>query len=325
MNRDQVLEKIEPLTQMEVKEITHNPRTKVAVTPDMIVLRPGDGRHTLDLAEEGVRSMSSYAGIPPSLAQQVSPDLFGRLATELLGRKNRYSVIVDHGRVMKFCRPQEYRTVSPQRVLSTIERQIPDVEYNRALITDINSIFIEVAGGTSQAVVPGDLMRGGAAITFSPIGSIQPLVESYVLRLACTNGQTTNDSFQQFKYGGGGEGDSIWQFFRKATRDSYRALNHIMAKYRNMIEERVTPEGRLMVIEGLLKQYRITGKTAESVRALAVERPPENMYDVLNLVTYASSHLIEEPREIRRVQKAAASFMDATERARVCPMCHRQH
>jgi hypothetical protein len=76
------------------------------------------------------------------------------------------------------------------------------------------------------------------------------------------------------------------------------------------------------MLEELLRQAGITGKEAEAVRAQAIQEPPRNTYEMLNLVTWASSHIIHSPEKIQRAMIASATFVSETEHASVCPLCH---
>jgi len=186
--------------------------------------------------------------------------------------------------------------------------------------------MLQVVGAKEAAVRRGDLVRAGALVQFSPINTIQPVVQSYVLRLMCTNGVSTKTVLAEFT-GGHGEGDDVWQWFRQSVRAAGQALGAIVNRYQQMIKERIPADQRASMLEALLRQAGITGRDAEVVRAQAIEQPPRNTYELLNLVTWASSHIISEPKNIQRALNATATFTDETEHASVCPLCHarRQH
>lgn len=324
MNRAEVLEHMEPILNTQVREVEHNPRTRVLVTPEMVTFRPGGGQRLMEMTPGGVRSMAKFVGLPLPLAAHLRPGTLGNVATELLNSKNRYNLVLKDGAVTSVVRRGEYRTINPERVLRTIESAIPQVEFHRVLILDDLVTSLEVIGDRRQPVRAGDLIQAGANITFSPLGTVDPLVQSYALRLACTNGMTDNTVLREFHYGcgGGGEGDDIWQWFRRSVRQAYGALDHIVNRYRQMIDEGVTPEHRAQVLTAMLREARISGQDAEAVRALALENPPENRYDILNLITQATSHIIERPQAVRRAQLAAADYAHEHTDARECPVCH---
>ena len=324
MDRTEVLERIEPVLDTQVRRVDHNPRTRVAITPDAVIFRPGGGARTLEMTENGVRGMARYAGIPEGMGKNLRPDTFGRVATELLERKQRYILVVKDGRVVDFAKPGEYHPLNPERVLRSIETAIPGVDYHRVLVMPENSVSLEVIGDRRQPVRRGDLIQAGANIAFSPIGTIAPLVRSYVLQLSCTNGATHNTIIREFHFGGGGEGDDIWQWFRRSVRDAYQAMDRIVARYRQMTEDEIRPEDRALVLTAMLKEAGIVGAAAETVRAWAIENPPQTAYDVVNLITRASSHLLEAPHEVRRAQLAAATFTDEEQHHRICPTCRRE-
>ncbi len=122
---------------------------------------------------------------------------------------------------------------------------------------------------------------------------------------------------------GGGEGDDVWQWFRKSVRSSYSTLDKLVETWRKLIEERVPPEDRAMIIAALIKKMKVGGSIAEAIRARAIEHPPENSWDVYNLLTFATSHIIEAPQQVIRGQLVAADFTSEESHARTCPLCHR--
>jgi len=206
--------------------------------------------------------------------------------------------------------------------LSTIERAIPRCDYHRVTVLPNCAATLEIIGARQEAVRRGDMVRAGAMISFSPINTIFPMVQSYVLRLVCTNGATSKTVLTQFT-GGAGEGDDIWQWFRQSVQAACRALGQVVERYRQMIQERIPAEQRAAMLEELLRQAGITGKEAEAVRAQAIQEPPRNAYDMMNLITWASSHIIRSPERIQRALNAGATFTSESQHATICPLCRR--
>ena len=326
MNRDEVLQKMEPLMNIQVREVEHNPRTRVVVTPDMVTFRPGGGARTLEMTKEGVQSLANFAGLPWNIAAKLRPNTFSDVSSQLLEHKRRYSLLVKDGAVTKVIPRGEYRTINPERALRSIEAGVPGIDYHRVMMPDATTVALEVVGEKREPVHRGDLIRAGASITFSPIGAVLPTIQSYVLRLTCTNGAKHNTVLREFQYtggdsGGNGGGD-IWNWFRRSSRDAYNALDSIVQRYRQMMNEQITPEDRAMMLEALLRDAKIGGEAANAVRAMAIENPPQNTYEMHNLITYATSHLLDRPEQIARAQLTAATYSSEDTHARVCPVCH---
>ena len=321
MDRTAVLEKLEPISHVTARPVTHTPRTRVLVEPGQVVIRPGSGGHLVPISEEGVKAMTNFVGLPHSVSQQLSPDLFGRVVTELLSRKERYNLLLDNEQVQNFGEFHGIRNLPVDRVLSAIEQALPSCDYHRVSVLGNCSAMLEVVGTKQEAVRRGDLVHAGAMVSFSPINSIRPLVQSYVMRLACTNGMTSKTVLAEFT-GGAGEGDNIWQWFRQSVRAAAQSVNSIVERYREMTNERIPADQRAGVLENLLRQAGITGKDAEAVRAQAIQAPPHNSYDMMNLITWASSHIIREPSRIQRALNTSATFASESEHASVCPLCH---
>jgi len=223
------------------------------VQPGQVVIRPGSGGRLVPLSENGVKAMTNFVGLPQKVCRELSPDLFGRVATELLGRKERYNLLLDDGQVENFADYRGVRNLPAERVLSTIEHAIPRCDYHRVSILGNYSVVLEIVGTKQEAVRRGDLVRGGAMVSFSPINTIMPTVQSYVLRLTCTNGATSKTVLASFT-GGGGEGDNVWHWFRQSARAAYQAMGDVVNRYREMIRERVPADQRAGMLEELLRQ-----------------------------------------------------------------------
>ena len=320
MNRTEVLEKLEPIRHTTTRQVEHTPRTRVLVQPGQVVIRPGSGGQLVPLSENGVKAMTKFVGLPQSLCKELSPDLFSRVATELLGRKERYNLLLDDGQVENFIEYRGVRNLPVERVLSTIERTIPNCDYQRVNILGNHSAMLEIVGTKQEAVRRGDLVRAGAMLSFSPINTIMPSVQSYVLRLVCSNGVTSKTVLAEFT-GGGGEGDDVWSWFRQSVRAAYQSVGNIVNRYKQMIQERIPADQRAGVLEELLRQAGITGREAEAVRAQAIQEPPRNSYDMMNLITWASSHIVQSPQRIQRALNASATFTSEREHASICPLC----
>jgi len=334
LNKAEVMEQLQPLVGTVVRQVQHSPRTKVIVTPEMVTLRPGSGGALVPINKPGVKAMANFIGMPAGMAKQLSPDTFGKVATELLSRKERYNLLMQEDEngpaIGDFSVFRGTGGIKAERVVDTIERSIPNAEFHRVNLFNDHSASIEVVGEQRQPVARGDLIRGGTMVTFSPVNTIAPSVRSFAVRCLCTNGMTSNDTIREYAFnggggGGGGQGDDIWQWFRQSMRASYQALNAIVTRYQQLKDERIPQNERAAMLEALLREAKISGEDADAVRAQAIENPPRNAYDVLNLITWASSHVIREPERIRRAQLAAADFTSKDTHARSCPLCHHRN
>ena len=214
--------------------------------------------------------------------------------------------------------------VSPERLLNLIEKIVPVQNYNRVDLLPNRVASLEIVGEKTQPVARGELVRAGVKVNFSPMGIIDPLVQSYALVLACTNGATSNNILAEFNHGGGGgdEGDDMWQFFRQSIRSAYKSFEQVVEGYKKLRAEDISPQDRAQMLETLLRQAHIGGKVGEAVRAMAIERPPRNAWEMQNLITYASSHLLEAA-PAQRAQQVAADFADEEKHHLSCPLCRR--
>jgi hypothetical protein len=307
-----------------VQEITHGVRTKVLVQPEQTFIRPGSGGALIPLSKAGSTNLAKFTGVPNKLVEGLGAGLWSQVANHLLMQKGRYTVLFDgNEEVVDFA---EFRGgvgyLAVERVLAAVEKGIPrGVEWNRVEILDGHTAVLEVLGARQENVRRGDLVRAGAMVKFSPTGMILPTVQSYVLRLVCTNGQTSRLVLSNFT-GGGGEGDNVWQWFRQSVRAAYDSVGDLMNRYREMINDRIPANHRAEVLEALLRNAGIKGKEAEAVRAQALANPPRNSYDMMNLITWASSHIVQTPARRQRIMSASSEFIDEADHTQVCPLCN---
>ncbi len=323
MNRVELMEKLEPVMRTQTRTIEHNPRTRFVITPEQVVIRPGGGGRSMEVTRQGTERLFKFAGLTNTLAEDLLPATVSQVTTELMARKERYTVVVKDGQVVDVTAPTTFHNTNPERVLTTIEAAIPGVEYNRVLFPNPSAVNLEVVGERRQPVGRGDLIQAGMSLVFSPIGNIKPIVQSYVLRLACTNGATHNDVLREFSWGqgGSGNGDGFWNWLRQSAKDAYGAMDGIVRRYQELVSQAI-PEGeRAALLEAMIRQAGISGEAAQAIRAMALETPPQNHYDMMNLLTYATSHLLADPRQVMRARQSVAEFVQADAHDRICPVC----
>jgi hypothetical protein len=327
MNKVEVLERINPLVEGEVRNVRESEGARVIAGADVVSLRPRRGARAVEMAPEGVKNMVNFAGFPIRLARQLSNDTFGHLLSELMANTGKYSLIVKDDRIVNVIAYGAQTMVNPERLLDAIEKTIPVQDYHRLTILDKQpGVSLEIAGEKTEPVTRGDLVRAGVKVDFSPMGIVIPLVQSYAVVLNCTNGATSNVVLSEFRSGRGGsgsEGDDIWQWFRSSIKRAYGSFDQVVGQWKKLRSENIPPADRARVLAALLKKARIGGEIADAVMAMAVENPPRNAWDMHNLITYASSHLLTASRQVDRTQRTAADFADEATHARSCPLCHR--
>ena len=321
MNTTEVLEKIRPLAELKVHEVDHDRNTAVVVDGEKLTFKPGGKAHQVTVAPEGVTSLVNFVGLPRAIQEKLSPKVFGAVATELLAGKERYGFLAKGDQAVAFVRQTSYRNYPPNRVVSTIEKAIEETDFNRVIMYPNQVVDLEVVGAREEAVQRGDLVRAGALVTFSPIGVVAPRVQSFVMRMVCTNGATSMDVMRDFH--AGGEGDDVWQWFRKSIKASVRSIAPILNRWREMMEQEISPQDRVMILAALIKKSGLPPIQARAVQQRALQEPPRNNYDMMQLMTWGTSHLDMEPVALRRVRHVTEAFAHEETHARTCPVCRR--
>ena len=327
MNRTQVMERISPMTDLKLRVIDGQ-HAKVGINDEVVVLRPGSGSKLIPFTHDGVESLGKFVGFPVSTTQKLSKPTASNVMTELLRRKEKFSIFTRDGEVVSVFRSQQWHQLKVERMLSVLEQTIQLQDYNRVFELEKHVARIEMVGERREVIagsaLKNDVVAGGIVVNFSPIGTIAPSIESYVLRVNCTNGATTPEvaGFYEYPSGGGGEGDDIWQWFRANSRKAYNSVTKIARHFERMAEEPISPEDRAAILDSMLINAGMRGDVAGAVRAEALTHPPTNAWEMMNLITWGSSHILSEPKEVVRAQKSVKDFISATTHQRTCPMCH---
>lgn len=299
------------------------PRVMVAEgerSPIIEGIKLSQGSAALPLTDSGLAACDRRLGLSV-VTPRISARTLGLVAGEVMANSN-LSAVIKEGRITDLVPQRSVHIVQPERVLRTIERAVPAAEFHRVLLMDSHRVHLETIGAQEKAVSRGDLVRAGVLTDFSVMGVTRPHIQSYCQRLICSNGATTQDIFEDFRFGSGGEGDDMWQWFRDMTKKAYRSLGKIVDRWQHLREMRI-PEGqRAEMLEAWMKEARLPEQVQMAVQARAVNEPPRNRYDMVNLLTWAQSHVITEPAAVSRTMRRVSVMQTHEHAGRICPLCH---
>lgn len=332
MKANEVMEKLAPVASVTAKKVERDPSTRIVVTPDMVTMRPGRGKRLLEVEKDNVKDLFRFLHVPPEMMGKLQPDTTGRVANELMGKHDHFDLLMRDGKIIGFRSDTNHsdHALNPERVLETIGKVIEKPDYNRVLVSDNQNISLEIVGIDKSAVAKGDVVRAGAVVNFSPLGMSNPSVQSFVLRLVCTNGATSNDVLREYSYGGGGGGgrggdgrrqEGVWSWLRKGLRDAYQSYGKIVERYQEMVRDEIPEHQRALMLEAMIREAGLNPEARETIRSMAIENPVRNAYDIMNLITYATSHILTDSRQVRRARKAVEDFQSQDTHALFCPVC----
>lgn len=320
MRLEEALREVGPETDLRPRE-AHSPTVVVDKDSRTVSIRPSKGARLAEVTPEALPGLLRQARIPKALAERISPGTFAAVASETL---QHCTLLWRGNQVVDVAAPGHYQYIDPGRVAATIERVMPNVDVARALAMPDHAIRLDTVSPDERLVQAGDLVRAGAVVQFSTLGITKPTVQSFAVRLLCTNGVKSNDVLREYEFGKGGDGNgNMWNWLRHALRDAYGAIGALVQRFQLMVQQEVPPEHRASMLAALLKDAGITGREAEAVQAQALNNPPTNAYDLANLVTWATSHVIDEPKQLVRAERAATRFIGNTEHREMCPTCRR--
>ena len=328
MDRTEVLEQLD----FGVKAKVIEGDFRVIAADDGFAVRPSARGRSIVLDQGGTKELFKATGLNLNLKTKAEHDALATVMTQALQSQGGLALMVNEDGQATGLLPEGNRgaPVVAERALASIERGLKgEVAYQR-VIRDGLSARIDVIGERVHPVYPrgshervNDLVGAGVTATFSPVGSVVPAVQGYVLRQVCSNGIVITETLVEYKFTGGGDEGTVYNWLKGGTRMAEQSVGPAVETFRALAADEV-PEGeRAATLEALLKDAKLPENAADAVRAQAIERPPVNQWEMLNLVTWATTHLMDDPRQIRRAEGVARDFAAADTHARICPTCRR--
>ncbi len=325
MHRTELLEELTPIMNLRYEEMADRAAIHVTGQREVHLLdnRNQAGPARLTFAEGGVAALTAYAGLPRRLLERLDPDTLAGALNQLLRFQPGAALLTRDDEVVDVIAHRAHRVLPVERVLDVIEAVIPEPDYARPVILPGRAVQVEVVGASEHAVTRGDLVRAGAAVRFSPLGTVDVEVQGYVRRLLCTNGMLSNDLVRAYTLGADDDA-GLWNWLSATVGDAYNVVGAVVGRYQALRGEVLDPVERAQVLAGLLSRAKPRTGDVEAVHARMLEEPVETSYDVLNLLSWASSHVITNPMRILQAQQAVADFTDQGRHERVCAVCRRR-
>ena len=324
MDRSQVEMMMEPITGINTS-VTQ--KFDVKVQPDYTVITGVDVPKTgMVLTTEARDKLLILAGMPKKTIKKLSINTSNNVLTELMRQEGDLMLLHTDQHIIDILPVMRLRPVPAMQLLDILEDDIPDHTFHRVMRLDNHSIQIESIGSNWVDDVPserkkGSVVQAGVVSRFSPMGLAVPEVQNFVLRLMCVNGMTSTEFINSYTTG---PIDEVIPWYQNSIMRAYESLGGVLDKWNTLAEEGLSPVDRTLLLNGLIKAAKMPASEVEIIHQRALINPPETSYDVLQLLTWASSHVIEEPLGILRAQNAAASFIDEQQHSMFCPTCKRK-
>ena len=323
MQSTEVLDVLGSVGDIEVKTVSDDAAIVFSHDGTMTVLDSGS---VWGLEKDSRKSLLKHLGVTDGLVKKLSRPTAANVLTELYRRGGEACALVSNGDILSFAPKGRYRQVPITGVVEAIQEALPSgVDFHRVHLFPNFDISLEVTGPDEVPVRQDDLIRAGVKVTFSPIGFTDPVVQTYVLRLACTNGATSTTVIEDYSLGIDSDpsNENVYDWLIETSKQAYEGLPVVAAQWQALSEDRIRPSDRALLIGGLAREAKVRGDAADALWAKATEEPPETAYDVLNLMTWLSSHVVNDPILVARIQRASANFVAENTHSKFCPTCQR--
>lgn len=330
MKREEVLSRIATVSDVTPKVVdSANPRvTFIGSDNAQLAIKPSSGARSIPLSVEGSKSLISLVGMTAKMRTDLTGPTFQKAASELLTKRGRFTVLTKDGVGLEILGGKHHYPVEPDRALRSIEQV--GMNFHRVYTRDDRSVVIQTLGERIESVTKakGDRVQAGATVIFSPLGTVIPQVQSFCMVVFCSNGCAMEEVSESFSFadGGGSQNpDGFWEWFRKNLRKAADSIGIQTQHFREMQGHRINPNERPAALEGILQQAHLPDDMEKLVRARALAQPPENAWEMMNLITYATTHATDDYEVVRKSNKAMSTFAHNVAVHKVCPLCRSQN
>jgi len=267
-------------------------------------------------SEDALDIAAKWVGIPNKFLGKCSTDLQVQLLNEFYRRaddKNkRPQVVSRNGEVESFV-DEDAEYLPPEHVLSVIEDSIEFEAYDRFFHKD-GLVHLYAVTADQHAVEVGDVCKGGTFVEFSPYGEVSPFVAGYVFRLSCSNGAISTEQLVKYQHRGGMDIDN---WLRRVLPNASRAVENEVVKYQRMKETSLN--GNAVDLAKHFMPKGISSITREAIIEEIARRHPQNLYELMNIITWFGSHRATDPMQAYRLMYAGGAISADHE---FCPTCH---
>jgi hypothetical protein len=278
------------------------------------------------LTKDAVLTAASAFGLPASHAKQLPAHLMKQEMNYWFGagRGNTEFNVLTVGKdkiASAFVKPTK-RPFSNLDLLDAVVQQIRarmgntdifvDYKFSHSLVkTDVRLVIPDLAHTIDSATLD-DRWFGGIHFANSLIARDQTSVESYLFRLVCTNGATS-----QFGEGGkwnrrsqGQEEDEMLRWARHAVDEVFDTLPRKWAEVRKLTE--VNIEGNA---EGILREvfqtYKVPYTQQNEIISQMVDADELSMYELMNAITILANDPLLKPERADTLMRIGGSIPTA--------------
>jgi hypothetical protein len=287
----------------------------------------------LDLPHAGLERFCKQLRAPAQYLSTLDPRVVAPVLQHHLDRGDlgdgRVTLITRNSAFVAFGRSDLARLTSQQvveAIMAGIGGEGADLLVGGLRASDEGFELDLLGSRTAEEVVPGDILRGGLRVSHSLVGAHATQIESYVLRLVCSNGMTHRECAGRRAVRTRrlpvDRPDAVRLQITQVERlaaQAWGALRKKLEAFRLLREERVE------VVEFLqrwLERARLSSRNLMPLlrQAWEEEGSEANAYAAVNVLTRVATHYNDVPLRQRQILSRLAGLV-SFRRLHICPHC----
>lgn len=292
------------------------------------LIRLGD--HEIAATKTGVSAIAHHLGVPPKFIERVMPDEKQWILSRRVERVEEQNVNIAYSEagILEIYKSGQ-RRIEPGEIVESLGAVMPWKSLVRDAILTTDELRIdcfvpdghEHRGGDKKV---GDITAGGLTCGMDRKHNLAPWVQTFVYRLACTNGMVIPDSTMKFDSRGMDEMDVLASLRAEMRRGYDRVMNDI-ATYYDMRDQKVAKDHtgvlRRMALDAGLPE-RVVGAMENILPAEIDGNDDVSMFDIVNVITNQANNFDAGSSTFRNLQIAGGGMVN--DHAERCSNCHQR-
>lgn len=290
------------------------------------------GEHEVPATKESMATLANFFDVPTKFLDRVEPDERQFIMEHRIERAEERDLTINWREegILDVLKSGQAR-LPAERIIETAMKVLPEDSLVIEAWSDTADLRFDVVvpeghkKGTGGNRRKNDLTRGGLRFAQNRKQNLAPTVQTFLYRLACTNGMEIPNMGAKID-ARGGTIEEILQSLEDAAQVGFDAIGEEIASFYSMQEEKIDSD-----VTGVLRRVaqeqglpdRTVGNLEDHLAAHLAPGAEPTMFDLVNSITNLANHeSLDNRRGARRALQLAGGRMIGVHTQR-CNLCHR--
>lgn len=289
-------------------------------TENQLIFDPTGER--LTISDGAQAQVSSALGVPSPYTAK-SPAQLTAINLQFWASRLGFTMapLVRGGEVVSFVRAEAVINVDMLRIVEAMEAVLgDDLEYHMPH-ADMDIVNFSISAPKMfEPTKRGDLFRAGLAFQYSPSDRSPMTITGFNYRLSCTNGAYAIEEIKQSRRH---PADDIYGWTKDAAVEVWSYAAYQFNALAQAAATRISGPGVGSLVDEIFRDAKVGGEARQAVEDQLLSEGAENMFDLIQHITYVGTHVEPFNLDAREQMKLFSASGRIAEHTQICDGCHR--